>query len=438
MTPDFSSHEYKRSRKAYVSQCTIEHLLGILVLDAFLAKVLTYLGMSDALVGIIASFSSVAFVFQLLSVNLVRSRFSTKNMVTFIDVFSQLLFTLVYFMPFIPLSPDARRITVVVSMIVAQIGKTMISSLYYKWGNTYVEDDKRAVFSARKECISLIVGIVFQFVMAAIVDKLESLGNMEGALLFVGCSMMILNISNFISFYLIKDETRDARDSMRVSNKEIISHIRSNKIFLHFTLIGFLSGFGGGMLGGFIGVYKIHELAFGVLTIQIINIIADFFRMAISMPFARYSQKRGFARGLQFSTYMTVASHLFLLFTAPSTRWLIVGQTLLSVGAQAGSYQNSFNIGYTLLPEKYMVQAMSIKRTASGIVSFCAALLGGKVLSLIQVNGGISVFGIHLYAQQFIALITICFDVAVVILREKYVLKPLDIMLKERKQNDNQ
>ena len=74
---DFNLPEYKKYRKAYVTQCTVEHLVGLLVADAFLAKLLLHLGLSDAMVGIISSFTSVAFVFQLLSVVLVQSRFST-------------------------------------------------------------------------------------------------------------------------------------------------------------------------------------------------------------------------------------------------------------------------------------------------------------------------------------------------------------------------
>ena len=64
---NYNSPEYKRSRAAYMAQCTFEYFVSLLVADAFLAKVLTALGMSDFLVGIISSFISLSFVFQLLS-----------------------------------------------------------------------------------------------------------------------------------------------------------------------------------------------------------------------------------------------------------------------------------------------------------------------------------------------------------------------------------
>ena len=58
----FDSPAYKRSRRAYCAQCAFEYFVAILVADAYLAKLLTHLGLSDGLIGIIASFISLAFM----------------------------------------------------------------------------------------------------------------------------------------------------------------------------------------------------------------------------------------------------------------------------------------------------------------------------------------------------------------------------------------
>ena len=179
MKPDFSSPEYKRYQRAYVSQCTLEHLLGLLVLDAFLAKLLSYIGLGDALVGIITSFTSVAFLFQLLSIGLVQSKISTKRIVIVADVASQMSFMLIYLVPFLPLPDMAKKLLVMALVMLGQATKTIISSLYFKWANTYVDPDQRATFSARKECISLLAGIVFSAVMGAVIDRFESIGNIR-------------------------------------------------------------------------------------------------------------------------------------------------------------------------------------------------------------------------------------------------------------------
>ena len=52
----YSEKSYKRSRNAYKMECTFEYFVTLLIADAYLAKVLSSIGMSDALIGIVSSF----------------------------------------------------------------------------------------------------------------------------------------------------------------------------------------------------------------------------------------------------------------------------------------------------------------------------------------------------------------------------------------------
>ena len=64
----YQSSVYKRSRRAYCMQAAFEYFIAILVSDAYLAKLLTHIGLDDSLIGIIASLISAAFLFQLTAV----------------------------------------------------------------------------------------------------------------------------------------------------------------------------------------------------------------------------------------------------------------------------------------------------------------------------------------------------------------------------------
>lgn len=425
MNTDFNSKEYKRYQKAYVTQCTLEHLMGLLVTDAFLAKLLTYIGMSDAMTGVITSFASVAFVFQLLSVILVQSKMSTKKMVMVTDGISMLLFMLVYFVPFVPLMGIAKKIFVMGAVMVAQASKIVISTLYFKWANAYVPSENRAIFSARKEMISLICGIVFSAVVGLVVDKYESIGNIKGGFLFIAIAMLIINVANFVSFMLIRDEDITAREDMRVSTKQVLKDTFADKIFRNYFLVGIPGAMAGGMLAGFIGVYKIKDLAMSLFLVQTINIAADFVRMLVSVPFAKYSARRGFLKGMQLASVLSGFSYVLIVFTTPKTWWLIVPYAFLTTSAAAGNYQNSFNVYYVLVPQKYMTQAMAFRRTFIGIVTFLSALLGGRILDIIQANGNM-VFGVPMHAQQFLALAALPLWALGFYLMNKYVIKPID------------
>ena len=75
----YNTKGFRCSRKAYVGQCAIEYFISLLVADAFLANLLSNMGISDALIGIISSFISFAFLFQLFSIFLVRKIRNTKK-----------------------------------------------------------------------------------------------------------------------------------------------------------------------------------------------------------------------------------------------------------------------------------------------------------------------------------------------------------------------
>lgn len=421
---DFKCPEYKRIRKAYVTQCTVEHLVYLMTIDAFLAKLLSYLNFSDALIGVITSFTSVAFLFQLFSILLVQTRISTKKIVVTLDVISQLSFLIIYCIPFIPLSGDVKRIAVVLFVILGQIGRKVIESLYFKWANAYVDPSVRATFSARKEMISLFCGIIFSTTVGYFVDRFEGLDNMRGAFIFISSVMLVLNIINFVSFLIIKDEDPDERIQMRVPLKEVLAHIRDNKIYRNYVIITIYNALYGSFLGGFLGIYKVKELAMSMLLIQIVGVVADFTRMGVSIPIAKFSNKYGFASGMQLASLLSLAARVIIVFTAPKTWYLIIPYTLLTSAAAAGSTQNSFNINYTLLPTKYMSQAMAIQHAICGIASAVSILLAGNIFDTVQ-KSGIAIFGIDLYPQQFMAIITIPFMISAIILKHIFVVRPL-------------
>jgi len=56
----YSSKEYKISRFGYWFGASFDYLLSLMVMDPFFTKLLLYIGLDDATVGVISSFSSFA------------------------------------------------------------------------------------------------------------------------------------------------------------------------------------------------------------------------------------------------------------------------------------------------------------------------------------------------------------------------------------------
>jgi len=379
----------------------------------FLAKLLSSIGISDALTGIISSFISVAFVIQIMSIPLANSKLGSKKLVLIFDTISQLLFCGIYFIPFLPLGKEAKTILVMMAIMVAYASNYLILSICFKWANSYVEPTRRASFSATKEMVSLISGILFTTSIGFIIDKFESIGNLNGGFLFIAITMLIINICNFVCLMMIKKEEDDVTNCSKVPLKDVLNATLRNKNFTNLIIMSVLWECTKYFSIGFMGIFKTKDLLISVFVVQIINTVADILRIIVSKPFGRYSDRNSFAKGFELAVTIAMMSFFVSIFITPSTWYLIIIQTILYNVSLAGTNMNSYNIVYSYVDQRYFTQAMSIKNCISGILGFCASILGGKILNCVQANGN-RFLGIPLYGQQLLSAIS--FVLAVILL----------------------
>ena len=417
----FQSREYKHSRVAYVGQETCNYFINLLLVDAYLATLLSHLGINDAIIGIIASLVSFAFLFQLLAIFMMAHLKNTKRSVLILDTLSNFVFLSMYLIPFFKASRGVKTVIVIVCILLGYLCKYMIQSLIFRWANTYVAPNKRGEFSAIKEMISLIGGIVFTLIVGRIIDHYESINQIRGGFLFIAAAMLIINVLNFISILFIKNESTQKVAAQKRPLKDVLQNTLGNRNFRNVIIMSVLYQFGIYLSSGFMGIYKTSDLLLSVGTIQIINMAGAFCRMIFSKPFGRYSDRTSFSKGYGLALILVVISNAFYVFCAPKTWWLIIPGTVLYNISLAGSNSNNFNITYSYVKMEYIVQAMAIKQSIMGVMGFVAALIGGSILQGIQQNGN-RVLGISIYGQQLLCALSMIFVVGA-ILFNKFVIE---------------
>lgn len=409
----FMSADYKRSRRAYTAQCAVEYYVSILVADAFLAKLLTYIGVSDALNGIISSFISLAFMFQLFSIGLVKRMKSVKRTVIICDVLANFGFMGVFLVSLLPASDNVKTVLVMAGILLGYFCMHLVYSVCYNWANSFVDAKKRGEYSATKEMLSLFSGIVFTLVTGFAIDKLEADGNMRGVFLLIATLILVLNVLDFVFLMMIKDAPK-RDESLRYSLREIVEKTFKNKSFRSIVYLTVLWDVGRYFTIGFMGVYKTKELMLSVGTVQVINMVGNLARVVVSRPFGRYSDKTSFAKGFTLALSIAAAGFFVNIFTTPDSVWCVAVFTLLYSVAQAGTNQNSYNIVYSYVDSEYISQAMALKNCIGGIFGFAASVAAGKILTAISNNGN-TLFGIHIYGQQALSLISFAFVLAAAI-----------------------
>jgi len=419
----FDSSVYKRSRSAYLWYCAFEYFVALLISDAFLAKLLSSIGISDSLTGIISTFVSLACVFQLLTILLLRAKVSNfKPVAITLEITSVICFMCLYLIPFLPVSKSMKTIAVMVCILLAYLFKYLVSTIIFKWANSYVDPSKRASYSSVKEIVSLFTGIIVSTAAGIVMDKFELANNLNGAFLTFSLIILFFDICMFVCLMMIKREEPSAEMKKSESLSSVVKNIISNKNLKSIIILGVLWDFGRYFSLGFMGTFKTKDLMLSVFAVQLINIVANTLRMFISVPFGRYSDRTSFAKGIKLGMYIAVGAFVASMLATKSTWYYIVIHTVLLNCAYAGIGQNSINIVYSYVDVKYVTQAMAIKNSVGGIVGFLSSLLGGKILGLIQANGN-TFFGMQVYGQQVLSAVSAIMMVIAIVYIKKVIEK---------------
>ncbi len=420
---------YKRSRAAYCMECAAEYFVTLLVTETFLAKLLISLGLSDDVIGILSSLISLSFLFQLAAVFVVKRIKNTKRFSILFHTAGNLLFMSLYLIPFLPFAAPYRQPLVIACILAAYFGNYFVTTIIYRWGNSFVEPHHRARFSAGKEMISLISGMIITVILGYAMDAFEAADNLHGGFIFAAAAILIFSICDLICLLLIQKEEASpaAPVSSSPSLSDILKNTLGNRKFLNVILLSILFNCAQYTTIGFLGTFQMSELAFTVGTVQLLNIAGNLGRFALSRPFGVYTDKHSFAAGIKLGLVFLTASFLVCAFVTPACRWLIVLHILFHRISYAGTVQNLINITYNYVDSAYFVEASAIKNSIGGIAGFGASILAGRLLAHIQQNGN-TLFGIPVYGQQVLALISAILSLAA-ILFVKLVIEKQKIMV---------
>ncbi len=404
--PNFDSPAYKRSRRAYVWECTFEYFVAILVSGSFLTTALKEgFGFDNATIQIISSLISLSFLFQILSVFLVRRVTNTKRFCILFHSLGQVLFSSIFLIPVIPLgSPALKQAVVVICILLSYFGNYFVTTLIYRWANSFVDPGKRGVFSAGKQMISLITGMVVSLVGGIVFDKFVEEGTPYRAFIFAAICIFVFSAVDTLCLFLINKDRKDAEHKEIVPMRVILSETLGNKNFRSVVVLQILYQVGHYIAIGSFSTYALYTLGYTNTKIQIIVAVGHLIWFALSQPMGKFSDKYSFAKGFELATVFLIAAYLTFAFTTPATWFLYIVYYMLNSCASAGSGVNLNNITYSYVDSKYFAEASAIKNAIGGSCGFLASLLGARLLKAIEANGN-QLFGMTVYAPQILAFL---------------------------------
>lgn len=398
MKPD----AYKRSRTLYIAEATLEYLISILVAGTYLATITKVLGISDTLTGIISAFISLGCVFQLCGIFLPRT--NSKKTVLLFSVLNQLLFMALYVLPLADGNKKWGTAAFIVLILLAYFFYNIVHPKKIDWLIGLVDDDKRGVFTAKKEMVSLVAGMAFSFLMGAIVDYYKAAGNLRVAFVICAVAIFILMALHTLSLAFTCEKTHE-QTTPAPSRGRLFAALKDKRI-LRITLVFVLWHVATYCATPFYGTYQIIELGFTQVFVAILNLIYAVARISFSFMWGQYADKQSFAKMLRLCFGVAALGFLCNVFCVPQNgRVLYTLYYTLNAIAMGGINSALTNLCFDYVNDDKRADALAVSLAVSGVCGFLSTLAVSPLVTYIQSNGN-TLFGLSVYAQQVLSLIS--------------------------------
>ncbi len=401
----------KRSRLMYIFEAALEYFISILVAGSYLATLTKELGFSDSLTGILSSVISLGCLFQLLSL-LVR-RQKVKIFVLVFSIINQLLFMLLYVIPLTNFQKTTKIILFVILIFSAYLIYNFVHPKKITWLMSLVEDKQRGSFTANKEIVSLISGMVFSFVTGTVIDYFSETGKIRLAFVFSAIVIFVLMVLHSLTmiFAIEKKMPQSPKKNFLSTLNELIK----NKNVVKVTVIFILYHISTYISTPFYGTYQIGELGLNLKFVSIIVMCGSVSRILVSKFWGKYADKKTFAVMIEKCFIFLALGQLSIIFAFPATgKIMFVLYYILNGIALGGINSALINLIFDYVPIDKRSDSLAITQATAGLIGFLTTLCVSPLVSYIQRNNN-SILGLPIYAQQFVSIIALIFTVLTIV-----------------------
>lgn len=396
-----------RTQWAYIAEAAFEYFITLTTGGTFLTLLIKQMNVSDALTGIISSFTTLALFMQLFAVTFIRRRRSIRSAVLFMQTGQQVLLCLLFLLPFLPLPAGIKPALCAILLLAAATLSNLITPVKFNWLNSFVQPERRGVFTAHKEMVSLFTGLVYNFVMSRVVDHFAAAGRPDVGLKLCALVLFIFTICHVVTLVVAKDapvvleETRQSPPLLPAIRDNL-----TNPTFFRVLVFALGWNFFCCFFTTYQTVFMLQDVGATATYIAVTGIVGSLVRILVSPAMGKYSDKHGFARACRLGLSFAAVSYGILAFWQPGNgRLLYMISQIISAIGMATVAGGMLNILFEYVEARDRVAAMSIYCSLAGLGAFIGSLAGGAVLDAIQ-KAGNRFLGMDLYGQQVLAAVS--------------------------------
>ena len=275
-----------------------------------------------------------------------------------------------------------------------------------------VENKNRGKFTASKEIVSLLSGIFFSFGMGTVLDYFSEKGEIRISFTISAIVIFVLMVLHALTmiFSVEKPSPKTTTQGFKQTTRALITNnniLRVGVVFILYYIANYSSV-------PFYGSYQISELGLNLKFVSAITICGSVSRICVSKFWGRYADKKSFAAMIEKCFFFLLFSQLCVILAVPTVgKIMFVLYNILHGIALGGINSALTNLIFDYAPSEKRADSLAITQALAGLTGFLTTLFVSPLVSYIQSNGN-TIFGLPIYAQQFITIISLLFTVVAI------------------------
>ncbi len=391
----------------YILEAAVEYFISILVGTTYLAKLTTSVGISDGVTGVLTAFVSLGSGFQIFALFIAHRR-PIKRFVTVMHLINELCFTFLYVVPLFDISTTAKTVIFVILLLSGNIINNIILSPKFTWMMGLVDDGCRGSFTAKKEIVSLLSGVVVSLVMGNLIDRFESAGKLSTAFILTAIALLALTVIHSALLLSTKEKEEQVEKAPIVLRlKEAVTDKNLLKLIPLFVLWNMITY----ATTPFYGTYQLKELGFSMTLVAVLSVVYALVRSVFSVPLGKFADRYSFVNMLNICYSIMIVAYLLNSLGGGKA---YTAYYILYAVAMAGINSGTINLIYDYTPPARRTGALAIKNTVAGFVGFFTTLAVKPLVDHIQKSGNSFLFIKDIYAQQVLSFMAMIMTVVLV------------------------
>ncbi len=388
----------KRMRVIYVIEAMLEYFVALGVSNTYLPRLCDEIGVSDAFKPVIIGIGTIGCSAQLLTL-LVYNKAPFKIWITIAQTVAHLFYASLWFVPSLRTPETVKLIAFVAFMLFATTLQNVVYAPKAAWMMSFVDEDKRGRFTAVKEIVSLIGGILFTLAFGKVAD-----GDGEQAFALCGVITLASGVLHTISLAVLHE-----KPYVKLPHeKGIFRRLMSNKAFLKVQFLGIMWY---ATIESFVPLFATYQYAayglnMSVFAVSVITACGKLVQALLSQPLGRLADKTSFSKMLNASFFIEIGALCFAALAFPFSHGygvaMCAGFWVLYYAGYAGINSVFFNIMFDYVEPKERTAAIALSSAARGLCAFAVTFAVSMLASLIRsagiAPGGFRADGVHVFA----------------------------------------